>query len=241
MTSLADTLTNALLQARDSGTRADVSALVLPSYAEALAVQTNVTAQLGPVAGFKVGPLFPGEPMIAPIPQRRVYASGEEVPARGRLGIELEVAFELIRPRAPGMMDTPQDFFRPRVVLELVDTRLDGDAPDPLFKLMDMQLNDGLVVGPALEDWDGSDFGTLTASQRCGDHVIDGALDVPGGSALANLALFVEHVGDHCGGLQPGQIVITGSLTGCTYHPTGTDVTGTIEGLGTISCRIMAA
>ncbi|MBP0483535.1 hydratase [Sagittula salina] len=214
----------------------------VPTYAEALEIQTRVMAHLGSVGGFKVGPLFPGEPVIAPIPLRQVFVSGAEVPARDPLGIELEMGFELMRPPAPEMRSAPQDFFRPRIVLELVDRRLPGDGHDPLVKLADMQLNAGLVLGAALDGWDGRDFTTFDASLRCGDtQVIDGSVSVPGGSALENLRLFLDHVGDHCGGLRKGQVVITGSVSGCEWFPPGTDVVGLIEGFDPIACRITRA
>jgi 2-keto-4-pentenoate hydratase len=45
-------------------------------------------------------------------------------------------------------------------------------------------------------------------------------------------------IGEHCGGLQPGQIVITGSLHPLTYVLPGTSVVGHIEGLGDVSVQI---
>ena len=69
-------------------------------------------------------------------------------------------------------------------------------------------------------------------------QVIAGPVTVPGGSALSNLKLFLDHVGDHCGGLQPGQIVITGSLSGIDYFPGGTEVRGSIEGFGEVTCHL---
>ena len=131
-------------------------------------------------------------------------------------------------------------YFRPRVMLELVNARLVGAEGDPMKKLADMQLNEGLVVGDVLDDWDGSDFSKLTASLICGGTaVIDGKVDVPGGSAIGALQLFLDHVGDHCGGLKAGPVVITGSLSGLSYFVAGTSVSGKIARMGEVGCRLI--
>lgn len=237
--STINTLTAALLQARESGLRADAAGLPVPSYEEALEVQKRVQANLGPVAGFKVARRPEGPPVIAPIDAAKVVESGAGVAVRDMLGIELEIGFEVIETPGADPVAEVARVFRPRIVLELVDSRLDGRDIDPLLKLADMQINDGLVLGPALTGWEGGDFGTVEARLACGDtRVVDGEVAVPGGSALANLGLLCAHVRDHCGGLQPGQVIITGSLSGLEYFPAGTDVDGRIAGFGRVSCRL---
>ncbi len=227
----------ALLTARAAGTPVTPPA-DCPTYAEALAIQTTIQSSLGDVAGFKVGTLPDGPPMLAPIPTFRVFDSGAEIPSPDMAGVELEIAFELIRPLA----DLPlHRLFRPRLVMELVDTRFAGDDLGPLQKMADMQLNDGLVLGPVLDGWDGSDFGTLQVRMTgAGRIVLDGAADVPGGSSLGNLQLFLDHIGDHCGGLQPGQHIITGSLCGLPWFPAGSTVQAQVDGFGEIMARLVA-
>ena len=237
---MTDTFAEALIAARRTGLRADAGALASPDYDAALQIQRRVQAQIGAVGGFKVGARPEGPPTLAPIPAARILPSGAEVTVRDRMGIELEIGFELIAEPGEDPMRDPAAVFRPRIVLELVDTRLNGGNDDPMMKLADMLLNDGLILGPALTDWDGEDFGHVTAALTCGDRqVIDGTVEVPGGSALANLRLLCAHLGDHCGGLQKGQIVITGSLPGLPYFPAGTQVSGRIDGLGEISCSLV--
>ncbi|TDE36196.1 hydratase [Antarcticimicrobium sediminis] len=205
---------------------------ILPDYDEALAIQTRVQATLGPVAGFKVGPRPEGPPLLAPLPAARVFASGAEIPSPDSTGVELEIGFEVMQ--APG--DAPlHQLFRPRLVMELVDTRFGGDDLEPLQKTADMILNDGLVLGPVLQGWDGHDFDTVQARMTgAGRVLLDGSATVPGGSALANLRMCLDHLGDHCGGLQPGQHVITGSLCGLPWFPVGSTVEATVEGFGAI-------
>lgn len=234
-----ETVSAALIEAHASGRNADARRLPVPGYDEALEIQQRVQPHLGPVGGFKVARQADGPPILAPIPAARRLPSGARIPVRDRMGIELEIGFEVIAPPSGDVMQDPASVFRPRVVLELVETRLDGAEDSPMLKLADMQVNAGLVVGPELTNWDGSDFGQVTAALRCGDRqVVDGAVSVPGGSALANLALLRDHAGDHCGGLQQGQIVITGSLSGLEFFPGGTHVAGRIEGIGAISCDL---
>jgi 2-keto-4-pentenoate hydratase len=237
-----DDFAEALLRAHRSGRRTDASALVSPDYRQALAIQRHVQAALGPVGGFKVARRPEGPPVIAPIVAERMVLSGAEVAVRDVMGIELEIGFEAMTDPVSGMMDAPQRHFRPRVVLELVDTRLIGAEGDPMMKLADMQINAGLVIGPALDGWDGSDFSTVTAALRCGaEGVIGGPVDIPGGSALAALGLFIDHLGDHCGGLRAGHIVITGSVSPLAYYPGKTAVSAKIEGIGAIDCRLKRA
>lgn len=208
---------------------------------EIFEVQSAVCAALGDVAGFKVGRTQDADPIIAPIPARYLVTNGGARATADRLGVELEVGFEVIRALPSGGLPArPADYVRPCATLELVDTRLEGPlSADPAFKFADLQINAGLVVGVPMVDWDGRDFGTLSAKFKAGDEVIlDGPATVPGGSALGNLDVLLRHLGDHCGGLQVGQVVITGSLCGLPYFGPGTAVSGEIDGLGQVGIRI---
>ena len=239
MTSTID-IAQALIGAHRARGRIDARRFPSLDYRAALDIQQQVQASLGPVGGFKVARRPEGPPVIAPIDAGHVLPSGSDVPVIDSLGVELEIGFQLVG-EAPGRLDdNSRHTFVPRLVLELVDTRLEGEGHDPMLKLADNQINAGLIVGPAFEAWDGRDFGSVQAALRCGtQQVIAGEATVPGGSALANLSLFLEHVGQHCGGLQSGQVVITGSLSGLPYFPSGTDVFGSVEGFGEVSCHLV--
>ncbi|MBY6162778.1 hydratase [Mameliella alba] len=234
---LIDLYARTLTAARAKGAQVAPPAEV-PTHAEALAIQSEVQRHLGAVAGFKVGPVPEGAPVVAPIPASRVYGNGAEVPSFAQAGVELEIAFELMRPLA----DAPlAEMFRPRLVMELVDTRFADESLDPLQKLADMQLSDGLVLGPVLDGWDGADIGTVQARMTgAGRVILDGAADVPGGgSALANLRLCLDHLGEHCGGLQVGQHVITGSLCGLPWFPGDAAVQAKVDGFGEVSVQLV--
>lgn len=237
--SLVDEYAETLIRARQGGAPVAPPASDLPDRAEALEIQRRLLPHLGGVAGFKVGAHEPGAPILAPITAARLFQSGADVPAAPRQGIELEIGFELMSAPAPEMREAPQDFFRPRVVLELCRQRLAGEALPVMAKFADMQLNDGLVLGSVIEGWDGADFGEVNARLRCGDvTVVDGPVTIPGGSALTALRLLLDNLGDHCGGLEPGHVVITGSVSGLEWFAPGITVEASMEGLGAVSCRL---
>lgn len=203
--------------------------------------QTLVTEKLGPVGGFKTA-RKPGveEQIAAPIYSRGIKTSPAEFSRAevDRIGIELEIGF-----RIDDALPDPSDpdfeaLVRRRVsavaVIEVCDTRMtDPDAATPLQKLADNQLNGGLVVGAPLKDWSGLDMASVNAKLVFGtETVLDGPAAVPAGDAFQTLLGLVRQLGDHCGGLQPGQYVITGSVNGLPYIRRGTPVYARIAGLG---------
>src|SRR3546814_4924054 len=56
---------------------------------------------------------------------------------------------------------------------------------------------------------------------RSGAVLIDGPATMPGGNPFDLLAELVRSCGNHCGGLQRGQIVTTGSFTGMRFFAAG--------------------
>ncbi|WP_108259540.1 hydratase [Mangrovicoccus ximenensis] len=234
-------LAAALIAAHESGRRFVPDAAPADAAA-AYAVQAEVSRHFGAVGGFKTAQKPGADPIMAPIRADQLLASGAAVKVADKLGIELEIGFEILSPLPLGA--APAELarhVRPRPVIELVDTRLEGPlAADPLAKLADQQINAGLVLGEPLADWDGSDFGKLTGRLTAGDEtVLDGGTEVPFGSALTTLSLLAEFIGGHCGGLQPGQVVITGSLCGLPYFPGGTPIRGRIDGLGEVAVDLL--
>lgn len=236
-----DAFADALITAHKAGTRCapDSPAPVTPQ--EAYYVQSRVAAALGPLAGFKCAQK-PGEvPIMAPVLNR----SDSPIPLNDHMGLELEVGWKIM---APLPTATEPDFdalltrcILPVPVIELVDTRLNGPiADDPIAKLADFQINNGLIVGTPLVDWDGHDFGTFTARMQAADQMLlEGRAQVPGGSALSTLKTLMAMIGVHCGGIQVGQIVITGSLHPLTYVDTPCQVHGEIDGLGTVAATLV--
>lgn len=211
---------------------------------EAYLVQALTAEALGPTGAFKTGRKSPdAKPIMAPIPAFTVRQS-PAVFGRDELwliGIELEIGFRIDAPLPSP--DDPDFEARARgcvsalAALEVVDTRLaDHESAGPLLKLADNQINGGLVVGAPRRDWRSLDLARVDARLRFGDEVVlDGSVDVPGGDAFATFCVFARQVGTHCGGLQPGQFVITGSVNGLPFIERGTSVHGEIAGLGEVA------
>ena len=55
------------------------------------------------------------------------------------------------------------------------------------------------------------------------------------------LEMAIEGIGDHAGGLQPGQMVITGTLTGIEMFDESTQVQAEISGLGNVAFELSKA
>lgn len=212
-------------------------------FGAAYRIQDAVTRGLGTVGAFKTGRKAAGEtPIMAPILANRVRRS----PARfsrselDLIGIELEVAFRVDRalpdPGDGDFADRARGCVSPLVAIEVVDSRLaDHESADPLWKLADNQINAGLVYGEPAGDWTGMDLSRVTASlEVAGETIFDGVAAVPGGDAFDVFCAFARIVGDHCGGLQPGHMVTTGSVTGLRFIEFGQPVHGQIEGLGAV-------
>lgn len=245
MAAMTEALVEAINRARRAGARTACPG-VPRTAAEAYAVQTQVAAEAGPVAGFKTARKLGQAQIMAPIFGRDVHPSGASVASRfgGPLGIELEVGLRLDAPLpasdAPDFAARAAACLRPVAVIEIVDTRLSGGGSvAPLAKLADNQINAGLVVGPEMADWDGGSLAQVGARMQAGERcLLEGTADVPGGDALATLGALAEMIGGHCGGLQPGQVVITGSLHPLTYVAPGTLVAGQVAGFGEVRVQI---
>ncbi|WP_376871612.1 hydratase [Albirhodobacter sp. R86504] len=240
-------LSDALLLAQTSGQRipADGAISAPHTLAEAYAIQGRVIEGMdADISGFKTA-RKPDQPSIwAPIVAHRTWDSGATVPMGAQMGLELEIGWRIMAPLpAPEDVDFDAALLRcilPVPVIELVETRLNGAiAQDPLAKLADFQINHGLILGTPLTTWDGRDFGIVNARMTIPTGtILDGETSVPDGSALTTLKALIRSIGNHCGGLKPGQTVITGSIHPLTYTPTAGDVFGRIDGLGEVSCHL---
>ncbi len=239
-------LVSEILAARRGGRLVDPDrpGLSLAGADAAYRIQADVARQIGPVGGFKVANKANAPRIMAPIFAEDILNAPATVivPRDEPIGIELEVGFRVDAPLpakdASGRRDALAVCLSGVAVIEIVRTRLQAGAP-PLLKLADNQINGGLVVGAPVRDWQALPMGELQAYLRLGaDTVLDGPARVPGGDAFENFLVLEDMVGNHCGGLQPGHIVITGSLNGLPYVEGETEVLGKIEGLGEVSLRL---
>ena len=237
-----------LLEARRAGTPlpANWDGAQGLTRGETYAVQALVAEETGAAGGFKVA-CKPGQPQImAPIFSDDIMESPAKlpVPEGERIGIELEIGFRvtapLPSPDAPDRTDRLAECLELVPVIEIVRTRLDTEDAPPLIKLADNQINGGLVVGRGLTDWRHLEISGAHAKLSLGGQtILDGRAEVPGGDAFANFQALEAMVGDHCGGLHPGHVVITGSLNGLPYVTAPCKVEGAIDGLGPVSLDLV--
>lgn len=237
-------IAQALIVARQGGPRlsAACAASVNLTFEDAYDVQRRVANEFGPVGGFKFAQR-PGQTAImAPIYAADIYSSGATVPSGGNsVGIELEVGFRILAPLPapsdPDFSDKLRACMTPLAVIELVQTRLQDDSnASPELRLADNQINGGLVVGADATEWDGGPLGSVSAELYFDDQqVLDGAIKLPFGDAFDCLNTLARMIGEHCGGLQAGQVVITGSLNGLPYLAPGTKIRGHIDGIGGVA------
>ncbi|MGI9411022.1 MAG: hypothetical protein ACR2OV_13165 [Hyphomicrobiaceae bacterium] len=244
----AAAVANVLVEARRSRSPVDAAGFGCDpaTLEDAYAVHTAVMQKIGTVGAFKTGIASDGRQVMAPIATSGLRAS-ETSFAPDELwlaGVELEVAFRLERPlpdrTAPDFAERLRDAVIAVPAIEVVDTRLAfHESCSEWTKLADNQFNAGLVVGEPVHDWHGLDLSTPAHTLQVGAATIaDGPGHINGGSAWDLLRGFVEIVGDHCGGLQVGQYVTTGALSGLHWIDKGQPVVGRVEGLGEVSVNL---
>ncbi|UCE31139.1 MAG: fumarylacetoacetate hydrolase family protein [Burkholderiales bacterium] len=128
------------------------------------------------------------------------------------------------------------------VALELCDTRLAAwrDAP-PLWKLADFQSSGALVIGTAVRDWVGIDFGSLLAQLVVNGEVrAEARGSHPSGDPSVLLPWLAGHVAQRCGGLRRGDVVTTGTWTGMHFVAPGDVVEARFPGLGEARLQLVA-
>ncbi len=247
---LADELAARLITARRTGVRlkrAEAEAMATGlDEAGAYGVQARVCEAFGPARAFKTGRKSVDAPVIfAPIlegglrPSGAVYKSSEFASC----GIELEIGFRLDRALPPFDADDFSTAARASVtampVIEVVDGRIEEFATMPdVLKLADNQINAGLIWADPIVGDDLDLVKPLVDLRFNGLSVVSGRYPVPGGGdAFSVFLALAKAIGQHCGGLQPGHIVTTGSLTGMIFVEPGTLVEARIQGLGAVDTR----
>lgn len=213
---------------------------------QAYAVQNALLAQLGPLAGWKVGAAHDtAEPNCAPLPAGCLHPSDASVglPARSMRGIEVEVAVRLRADLLPGDRLLSREEIAAAVgevmpAIEVVDSRLarGREAPVPA-KLADLQSHGALVLGaPVAVDPLSVDVGSLHARLTFnGDVAFDGASTHPAPDIWRLLAWLARHAQARGLPLRAGQVVTTGSCTGLPFAPAGAHIEAELAGLGRVA------
>jgi 2-keto-4-pentenoate hydratase len=243
-------LGHALIKARRAGELIDVRAELMPAdVVTAMQVQKEVSEAIGvAISGWKVGYTPDGISVAAPLFANDVHRSGATLrhgPAR-KSGVEVEIALVLGQdlPRRPGRPYSRDDIVaasRAAIAgIEIVASRfVDPPKPPFLAGLADSLGNGAYVRGAEVRNFRDLDLARLRSQLTIdGKKVHDGVGGHPKGDPLAPIIDYANAPCDLLGGLKAGQVITTGSLSGCPYVEGTTSIMAEIEALGAIELRI---
>lgn len=218
---------------------------------DGLAIQAALMAQSGErIGGWKCA-MPDGERLIAaPVPASLIHRAEAPCPVRpgaGQARVEPELAFLIgqdLPPRAQPYSDAEVGaaIAASHLALELIGSRYeDPDHAAYPDHLADCLLNQGIVIGPAVDAAQAASATTLALQVRCAgqagaDRDLDGRH--PAGAPRAPLFWLVEFLRARGQGLQAGQFVITGSFAGCLALPLATPLTLRYGELGTLAVTL---
>ncbi len=245
---------------RDARRVAPLSAAWVPAdLAEACRLQQAVAAELGPVRGWKISGVTADQqrqmgvdgPLAGALLGPWVRASGEAFELAQFIWprLECEFAFEMARDlrgrdAAWSRAEVEDAIGAVRPVIEVVDSRLPAGSP-VLMELADALNNGGFVIGAPSAAWRDVDYaghamvlrgpgpeGPVEFARGNGRAVLDGD---PVGAVvmLANLASMRPR------GLRAGDIVTTGSCSGCLPVPGPGIYDADFGSLGTVRIRLL--
>lgn len=218
--------------------------LVPVDQEQAYAIQHRISAELGPIGGWKVGAAGPdAAPNCAPLPLSGVMASparmsGTQFTLRG---VEAEISFRIGADLPP--RDEP--YGRAEVIaaiaccvpaIEVLESRFTNpDVLDKMTLLADSLTHGAFVYGAPAADWQGIDFTTETV-----ELIVDGlptktATANPAGDMIRLIQWLADTGTRWAGGLKAGQYVTCGSWTGKDFVPAGAQVQVSFAHAGSVS------
>lgn len=249
-----------LAEARRSGTmlKALPERCRPQSMAEGYAIQNAFRALwTQPVAGWKIGATADkimqryrlDEPMMGPVYAPDVFASPAR-PAPGRFNhfcIETEFAYRFGRPLPPraaaytrGEILDAVDTLIP--AFELINPRFEQIPFDAAAEAVaDCTVNGGMVLAPAIADWRKLDL--IGHRVRL---VIDGKVSAEGtgadalGDPVNVLEWAVNRLSRDSIGLEAGQLISTGTMTGVVHLEAGQIAVGDFGALGKVEVSFAA-
>jgi len=230
-------------------------ALAIDSITDGYDVQdryvTLLRATEGEAVGYKVGltstamQTFCGidHPLAGVVLANRVLRSGDTVDrhAYGRLGLEFEVAVR-IRSDLPATARTPAEV-APHVdgvcaAIELIDDRdADYGNLDVRSLIADNSWNAGIVLADFATTW--PDLAAVPGTaRRDGAAVGDGHGRDILGHPFNSVVWLNAHLVSRGGGLQKGQIVMTGSVMKTMFPTAAANYRFDLAGLGTVEVNV---
>lgn len=244
LTTLSE-LAQALVDAHDGGPLVTaVPDALVPAHDEAVfALQDEIIARLGPVAGWKIAVGTGPAPMCAPLPANRYFADGATIDGTRHRHVlaEVEVALTLGADlgASASAADAEAAIASLHPALEFIGSPFPDRKAQPRNLLNgDLQSNGAVVVGPAAA-LSPDALATLGA-----ELWLDGAMahSVTAGAAwddtIAALAYLARHAAARNLPLRKGQVIITGARALGPLAKT-TLVEGRLAGGSTVSARLV--
>lgn len=202
-------------------------------------IQPPLDAQLGTTR--LAGPIFDDlvRPAL-PVPDMTVFEGGFGA-------VEAEFLFKL-GDVPDGHSDWPIPSALDRIVavhigFEIASSPFPGiNALGPIVTASDFGNNNGLVIGPAIEDWRSGDIDHAPVTTFIDGVAIGSgrASAFPGGCG-GSIAFLLENLAQRGIAIPPGTWVSTGAVTGVHQVAPGSTIVADFGRFGTISCRIAAA
>lgn len=215
------------------------------------AVTAELTAHDGEtIGGWKIGFVYSPrqKPMICPLFHSRLFSSPAQVPRSlaPALRIEPEISFRLrhdLPARAqPYRAEEVAEAALACASLEIIDTRFDtarrsirqmiDDKATRLWAMADHNTTGAYVTAEGRADWQSFDFAAMRMVMRTPDRVI---VESVGGHAFTDpflpCVVLTNHM-RHRGGMQAGQLMVTGSFSGFFEVAPDVPVTAEFEGFG---------
>ncbi len=112
----------------------------------------------------------------------------------------------------------------------------------PTVTASDFGNNNGLVVGPAITDWQKAGIDSMTVTTRVDDGIVGSGqgASFPGGTGRS-VAFLLENLAQRKITIAPGTWVSTGAVTGVHEIATGSHASAAFGNLSRIECRIVTA
>ncbi len=206
---------------------------------QAVLIQREIMAVLGPIGGWKVGSPSPDGPCnCSPMPLSGIRASGSKVDNAPMRGVEAEIAVLL----AHGLPAREASYTRDDVLaavagahpaIEVLQSRFaDPDRVNPLSNLADSLAHGAFVHGPAAPGWRDVDLAREEVVLLVNGAEVKRRQGNPAGDMLRLLVWLANEGARWAGGLEAGQWITTGSWTGKDFVPPGARVEARFAQMG---------
>ena len=223
--------------------------------ADAYAIQDELVARLrtdgGRVVGYKLGltsrpmqeALGVDEPDYGPVLSTMVHADGAALAVDDYIQprIEAEIGLVLDRPLSGPeltVLDAARAVGEAFAALELVDSRIADWRITLVDTIADLASSAAIILGSQVVSAAGLDLRTLgMVIRRDGELVDTGAGAAALGDPIAAVAWLANTLAPYGVSLEPGQLIMTGSLHAAFPVAAGQWIRAEFDGLGGVGCR----